>query len=101
MQVSGSLLYETTETVHACGENTEILESLHAFGSVVHSNGGSRQDSFKRITLACAAMNLLSTSIWRRRYVPKGQRSESSNRSCSMSYMAVGDGHYITTWRSE
>lgn len=46
MQVSGGLLDDVMQSVHACGEDIEILESfIHlGSGSVPHNNGGSRRE---------------------------------------------------------
>ena len=44
VQAFGNLLDDAVESVHACSEDIEILESLTYLGSVVHMNDGSRQD---------------------------------------------------------
>ena len=69
VQVFGGLLDETVQSVHACGEDVEISENFTYLGSVVHNNGGSRQEVLRRIGLAHGVMDSLSTSIWRCRYL--------------------------------
>ena len=49
----------------ACGENIDIFESFTCLGSIVHNNGGSRQEVILRITLAHGVVDSLTTSIWR------------------------------------
>ena len=39
--VFGAVLDETVQTVHACGEDIEILKNFTFLGSVVHNDGGS------------------------------------------------------------
>ncbi|KAG0714334.1 putative uncharacterized transposon-derived protein F52C9.6 [Chionoecetes opilio] len=69
VQVFGGLLDETVQSVHACGEDIEILESFTYLGSAVHNDGGSRQEVLRRIGIAHGIMNSLSRSIWRCRYL--------------------------------
>ena len=69
VQVFGSLLDETVQSVHACGEDVEISESFTYLGSVVHNNGESGQEVLRRIGLAHGVMDSLNTSIWRCRYL--------------------------------
>ena len=69
VQAFGGLLDDTVQSVHACGEDIEVLESFTYLGSVVHNNGGSSQDVTRRIGLAQGVMNSLNTSIWRCRYL--------------------------------
>lgn len=69
VQVFGGLLDETVQSVHACGEDIEILESFTYLGSVVHNSGGSRHEVLRRIGLAHGVMDSLNTSIWRCRYL--------------------------------
>ena len=71
VQVFGGLLDETVRSVHACGEDIEILDSFTYLGSVVHNNGGSRQEVLRRIGLAHGVMDSLNESIWRCRYLRK------------------------------
>ena len=52
VQVSGGLLDEIVQSIHTCGENIDILDSFKYLGSVVHNNGGSRQEVLWRIGLA-------------------------------------------------
>ena len=40
VQVFGGVLDETVHSVHACGEDIEILKSFTYLGSVVHNDGG-------------------------------------------------------------
>ena len=67
-QVFGGLLDETVQSIHACGEDIDILDSFTYFGSVVHNNGGSRQKVLREIGLAYGVMDSLSTSIWHCQY---------------------------------
>ena len=62
------LLNETVQSIHACSEDIDIdiLNSFTHLGSVVHNNGGSRQEVLQWIGLARGVMDSLSTSI--RRY---------------------------------
>ncbi len=41
VQAFGGLLGDTVQSVHACGEDIEVLESFTYLASVVHNNGGS------------------------------------------------------------
>ena len=68
-QVFGGVLDETVQSVHACGEDIEILKSFTYLGSVVHNEGGSSQEVTRRIGLAHGVMDSLNTSIWRCRYL--------------------------------
>ena len=69
VQVFGGLLDESVESVRACGEDIEISENFTYLGSVVHNNGGSRQEVLRRIGLAHGVMDSLNKSIWRCRYL--------------------------------
>ena len=69
VQVFGGLLDETVQSVHACGEDIEILESFTYLGSVVHNSGGSRHEVLRRIGLAHGVMDSLNMNIWRCRYL--------------------------------
>ncbi|KAG0720514.1 putative uncharacterized transposon-derived protein F52C9.6 [Chionoecetes opilio] len=69
VQVLGDLLDEAVQSVHACGEDIEILESFTYLGSAVHNDGGSRQEVLQRIGIAHGVMDSLSGSIWRCRYL--------------------------------
>ena len=69
IQAFGNLLDDAVESVHACGEDIEVLESFTYLGSVVHKNAGSRQDVLRRIGLAHGVMDSLNKSIWRCRYL--------------------------------
>ncbi|KAG0711101.1 putative uncharacterized transposon-derived protein F52C9.6 [Chionoecetes opilio] len=69
VQVFGDLLDEAVHSVHACGEDIEILESFTYLGSAVHNDGGSRQEVLRRIGIAHGVMDSLSGSIWRCRYL--------------------------------
>ena len=61
-QVFGSLLGETIQSKHACGENHCSLESFTYLGSVVHNNGGSCNKSYD-------IMDSLCSSIWHCQYL--------------------------------
>ncbi|KAG0722631.1 Retrovirus-related Pol polyprotein from type-1 retrotransposable element R2 [Chionoecetes opilio] len=63
VQVFGGLLDETVQSVHASGEDIEILESFTYLGSAVHNDGGSRQEVLLRIGIAHGVMDSLSGSI--------------------------------------
>ena len=65
VQVFGGLLDETVQSIHACGEDIDILDSIKYLGSVVHKNGESCQEVLRWIGLAPGVMDSLSTSIWR------------------------------------
>ena len=69
IQVFGGLLDEKLQSIHACGEDIDILDSFTYLGSVVHDNGGSRQKVLQKTGLAHGVIDLLSTSIWRCRYL--------------------------------
>ncbi|KAG0724998.1 Polycomb protein suz12-A [Chionoecetes opilio] len=69
VQVFVGLLDETVQSVHACGEDIEILESFTYLGSTVHNDGGSRQEVLGQIGIAHGIMDSLSGSIWRCRYL--------------------------------
>ncbi|KAG0729032.1 tRNA (uracil(54)-C(5))-methyltransferase [Chionoecetes opilio] len=69
VQVFGDLLDEAVQSVHACGEDIEILESFTYLGSAVHNDGGSHQEVLRRIGIAHGVMDSLSGSIWRCRYL--------------------------------
>ncbi|KAG0730593.1 Retrovirus-related Pol polyprotein from type-2 retrotransposable element R2DM [Chionoecetes opilio] len=74
VQVFEDLLDEAVQTVHACGEDIEILESFTYIGSAVHNDGGSRQEVLRRIGIAHGVMDSLSGSIWRCRYLRRRTR---------------------------
>ncbi len=65
------LLDDTVQSVHACGEDIEVLDSFTYLGGVVHNNGRSDQEVIRRIGLAYGAKDSLNTSIWRCRYLCK------------------------------
>ena len=71
VQVFGGILEERVQSVHACGEDIDILKNFTYFGYVVHNDGGSSQDVTQRIGLAHGDMDSLNTSIWRCRYLCK------------------------------
>ena len=62
----GSLLVETVQAVHVCDE---ILENFTYLGSVVHNNGGLREEAMRRIGLAHGVMDSLNTSVLHCRYL--------------------------------
>ena len=64
VQVFGGLLDETVQSIHACGRGINILDSFKYLGSVIHNNGGSRQEVLRQIGLVHDVMDSLSTSIW-------------------------------------
>ena len=80
VQVFGGMLDETVQSVHACGEDIEILKNFTYLGSVVHNDGESTQEVTRRIGLAHGVMDSLNTSIWRCRNCADGQRFGSSSR---------------------
>ncbi len=65
VQAFGGLLGDAVRSVHACGEDIEVLESFTYLGSVVHNNGGSDREIIRRIGLAHGGMNSLNRSVWR------------------------------------
>ena len=65
----GGLLDETVQSIHACGEDIDILDSFIYLVNVVHNNGGSCQEVLQLIGLAHGVMNSLSTNIWHRQYL--------------------------------
>ena len=65
----GGVLDETVQSVHACGEDSEILKNFTYLGSVVHNDGGSSQEITQRIGLAHVVMDSLNMSIWHCRYL--------------------------------
>ncbi|KAG0713019.1 Protein fantom [Chionoecetes opilio] len=52
VQVFGGLLDEAVQSLHAGGEDIEILESFTYLGSTVQNDGGSRQEVLRRIGIA-------------------------------------------------
>ena len=70
----GNLLGRDTQSVHACGEDIEILESFTYLGSAVHNTGGSGGEVHRRLGLAYGVMGSLNRSIWRCRYL--GRRTK-------------------------
>ncbi len=44
VQAFAGLLDDTVQSVHACAEDIEVLESFTYLGSVVHNNGRSDQE---------------------------------------------------------
>ena len=62
--VFGAVLDETVQTVHACGEDIEILKNFTFLGSVVHNDGVSSQEVTRQIGLAHGIMDSLNTSFW-------------------------------------
>ncbi len=56
----GGLLDDTVQSVHACGEDIEVLESFTYLGSVVHNSGRSDQEVIRRIGLAYGVMDSLN-----------------------------------------
>ena len=71
VQVFEGFLYKTVQSIYACDEDIDIFDSFKYNGSVVHNNGGSRQEVLRWIGLAYGVMNSISTSIWRCRYLCK------------------------------
>ena len=69
VQVFGGLLDETVQSIHACGEDIDILESFTYLGSVVHNNGGSHKKVLQWIGLTHGVMDSHSTSIWHCQYL--------------------------------
>ena len=69
VQAFGGLLDDTVRSVHACGEDIEVLKSFTYLGSVVQNDGRSDQEVIRRIGLAYGVMDSLNTSIWRCRYL--------------------------------
>ena len=63
VQAFGGLLDDTVQSVHACGEDIEILESFTYLGSVVHNSGRSDQEVIRRVSLAYGIMKSLNRSI--------------------------------------
>lgn len=59
----GSLLDGTVESIHACGEDIEILESATYLDSVMYERE-ILQIRFKRIGLAYAVTGSLIMNIW-------------------------------------
>ena len=59
----GGVLNETVQSVHACGEDIEILKNFTYLGSVVHNDGGSNQEVTRRIGPAHGVMDL-STRVF-------------------------------------
>ncbi len=93
VQEFGGLLDDTVQSVHACGEDIEVLESFTYLGSLVHNNGRSDQEVIRRIGLAYGVYCVVGTYAG-------GQSSASSRRLCSLSYcMAVRHGLLTVNWR--
>ena len=74
VQVFGDLLDETVQSIHACGEDIDILDSFTYLGSVAQNNGGSRQKLLGWIGLVYGVMDSLSTNTWRCRYLCRQTR---------------------------
>ena len=51
------LLDKAVQSVHACGEDTEILKSFTYLVSVVHNDGASSQEVVRWVGLALGAMD--------------------------------------------
>lgn len=49
-------------SVHACGEDIQILENVAHLGGAVQNNGLSRQEGWRQTGLARGIMDALSTS---------------------------------------
>ena len=60
VQVFVGVLDEKVQSVHACGEDIEILKSFTYLGSVVHNDGGSSQEVTRQIGLAHGFMDSLN-----------------------------------------
>ena len=58
------LLDEMVQSVHACGEDIEILENFTYLGSVGHSDGVSSQEVIRRFGLSHVVMDS-STRVFR------------------------------------
>ena len=71
VQEFGDLLGDDIQSVRACGENIEILDSFTYLGSVVHNDGGSGWEVTRRLGLAYGVMDSLNRSIWRSRYLTR------------------------------
>ena len=67
VQVFGGVQDETAQSVHACGEDIEILKNFTYLGGVVHNDSRSSQEVILRIGLAHGVMDSLNTSIWHSR----------------------------------
>ena len=71
IQVFGGLLGETVQSIHACGEDIDILNSFEYLGSIIHNNGGLHQEVLWWIGMAHGVMDLLKKNIWRCQYLCK------------------------------
>ncbi len=61
--ISGGLVDETEQSVHACEKDVQILGDSTYIDSVMHSSGGSNHKIFYRLGLALALMDSLDTVI--------------------------------------
>ncbi len=63
VQVFGGLLDDTVQSIHACFEDTDILEDFINLGSVTQSSGSSGHEVLRQTGLVHAVTNPLDTSI--------------------------------------
>ena len=55
----GGLLDETVQSIHACGEDIDILDSFTYLGIVVYNNGGSCQEVIRQFGPQCYGLTEL------------------------------------------
>ena len=80
VQVFGGVLDEPVQSVHAYGEDIEILINPTYLGSVVNNDGGSSQEVTRRLAWP-TALWILSTRVFRVVDIcADGQRFGSSSR---------------------
>ena len=60
VQMFGRLLDKSVKSIHACGEDIDILDSFKYLESVVQNNGWSHQEVLRWIGLAHGVMDSLS-----------------------------------------
>ena len=74
VQAFGDLMDEAGESVSICGENVEVVDDFTYLGSVVSNSVDCEADVNRRLGLASGAMNSLTKTVWRSRYLSTGTK---------------------------
>ena len=65
------MLEETVQSIHACGEDIDILESFIYLANVINNNGGSRQEVLQHEYLALSVpVRLTKIQIFKSLVIP-------------------------------
>ena len=97
IQAFGDLLDAAVGSVPVGGENVEVVDKFTYLGSVVHSSSECKADVERRLGLAWGAMNSLTKTVWRSRYLSIRRKFGSCACLCSPSCcMAVRRGRSRT-----